>query len=372
MPAGARRLPRRLRRRLRARTRTSCGGRSTTSPIRRSASCRGAGTYLNRDYGPLTQGMGMLMDGHFVLEQTTRSRGGYIFNFNGTAGIWRRAGDRRRRAAGKTRRSARTPTSPTARYLAGYRGVYLSDLPVPSELPVQITALKSQQHRWAKGLTECFLKLDAARLAERHRRSGGSSRRLFHLGAQPRVSRVPLHDRRGAAGHDPPHAGRGAGAARGGRRLARLPARRRDAGRLLRRGDARSCTRDWVRRLRWLPFFPLRRRGPRRQQRARRARGAHGPHDRVRPHARSSASSATIGASCASASGPTRAAATSGRPSSRSALGGYYVYMGVVQWRLAGPGALVTLFLSLGLFMTGGATLRALWLKRQRALDRRR
>ena len=50
------------------------------------------------------------------------------------------------------------------------------------------------------------------------------------------------------------------------------------------------------------------------------------------------------------------------------ALGGYYLYLGLVQWQLAGPGALVTVFLSFGLFMTGGATIRALWLKRQRVL----
>ena len=50
------------------------------------------------------------------------------------------------------------------------------------------------------------------------------------------------------------------------------------------------------------------------------------------------------------------------------ALGGYYLYLGVVQWQIAGPGAVVTVFLAFGLFMTGGATIRALWLKRQRLL----
>ena len=102
----------------------------------------------------------MLMDGHFVLEQTVRSRGGYIFNFNGTAGIWRRAAIEA--AGGWQDETICEDTDLSYRaYLAGYRGVYLRDLPVPSELPVQITALKSQQHRWAKGLTECFFKVDA-------------------------------------------------------------------------------------------------------------------------------------------------------------------------------------------------------------------
>ncbi len=115
-------------------------------------------TYLNRDYGVLTQGMGMMLDGHFVLEQFTRSRGGYIFNFNGTGGVWSR---RAIAAAGGWQDDTiceDTDLSYRA-HLAGYRGVFLRDVPCPSELPVQVAGLKSQQHRWAKGLTECFVKL---------------------------------------------------------------------------------------------------------------------------------------------------------------------------------------------------------------------
>jgi cellulose synthase/poly-beta-1,6-N-acetylglucosamine synthase-like glycosyltransferase len=114
--------------------------------------------YLNRDHNVLTQGMAMLMDGHFVLEQVTRSRGGYIFNFNGTGGLWRRSAID---AAGGWHDDTiceDTDLSYRAR-LAGYRGVYLKDVACPSELPVDVPSLKSQQHRWAKGLTECFLKL---------------------------------------------------------------------------------------------------------------------------------------------------------------------------------------------------------------------
>jgi cellulose synthase/poly-beta-1,6-N-acetylglucosamine synthase-like glycosyltransferase len=115
-------------------------------------------TYLNRDYGVLTQGMGMLLDGHFVLEQVTRSRGGYIFNFNGTGGVWRRQAISD--AGGWHDDTICEDTDLSYRaHLAGYRGVFLREVPCPSELPVQVTALKSQQHRWAKGLTECFLKL---------------------------------------------------------------------------------------------------------------------------------------------------------------------------------------------------------------------
>jgi cellulose synthase/poly-beta-1,6-N-acetylglucosamine synthase-like glycosyltransferase len=138
-------------------------------------------SYLNRDYGVLTQGMGMLLDGHFVLEQTTRSRGGYIFNFNGTGGVWRR---RAIDAAGGWHDDTiceDTDLSYRA-HLAGYRGVFLRDVPCPSELPVQVAALKSQQHRWAKGLTECFLKLMPLLWRSRlplHKKIDAS----FHLGA---------------------------------------------------------------------------------------------------------------------------------------------------------------------------------------------
>ena len=81
-------------------TRTSCARRSTTSRIPTVGFVQTRWDYLNREYGMLTQGMGMLMDGHFVLEQVTRSRGGYVFNFNGTGGIWRKQAIRRCRRLG--------------------------------------------------------------------------------------------------------------------------------------------------------------------------------------------------------------------------------------------------------------------------------
>ena len=69
--------------------------------------------HLNRDYSLLTEVQAILLDGHFVIEHTARNRSGRFFNFNGTAGIWRRAtiDDA---AAGSTTRSPRTSTSPTA------------------------------------------------------------------------------------------------------------------------------------------------------------------------------------------------------------------------------------------------------------------
>ena len=114
--------------------------------------------YFNREHNMLTRGMALLMDGHFVLEQVTRSRGGYAFNFNGTGGIWRRQAIEA--AGGWEDDTICEDTDLSYRaFLAGYRGVYLKDVACPSELPVHVLDLKSQQHRWAKGLTECLLKL---------------------------------------------------------------------------------------------------------------------------------------------------------------------------------------------------------------------
>jgi len=114
--------------------------------------------YFNREHNALTRGMALLMDGHFVLEQVTRSRGGYAFNFNGTGGIWRRQAIEA--AGGWEDDTICEDTDLSYRaFLVGYRGVYLKDVACPSELPVHVLDLKSQQHRWAKGLTECLLKL---------------------------------------------------------------------------------------------------------------------------------------------------------------------------------------------------------------------
>src|SRR6266478_2245670 len=47
--------------------------------------------HINQDYSLLTKIQSILLDGHFVLEHGGRHRGGRFFNFNGTAGVWRRA-----------------------------------------------------------------------------------------------------------------------------------------------------------------------------------------------------------------------------------------------------------------------------------------
>jgi len=115
-------------------------------------------SYLNRDYNFLTEVEAMLLDGHFILEHGARSRAGYFFNFNGTAGILRRSmiDD-----AGGWEHDTLTEDSDLSyrAQLKGWRFVYLPGLDCPSELPVEMHGFQVQQSRWAKGLTQVAKKL---------------------------------------------------------------------------------------------------------------------------------------------------------------------------------------------------------------------
>lgn len=115
-------------------------------------------SYLNKEYNILTQVEAMLLDGHFVLEHGARSAAGFFFNFNGTAGIIRRAmiDD-----AGGWQHDTLTEDSDLSyrAQLKGWRFVYLMGLDCPSELPVDTYSFQVQQSRWAKGLTQVAKKL---------------------------------------------------------------------------------------------------------------------------------------------------------------------------------------------------------------------
>src|SRR6267378_3900732 len=99
-----------------------------------------------------------LLDGHFILEHGARSRAGYFFNFNGTAGILRRKAIE---DAGGWQHDTLTEDSDLSyrAQLAGWRFVYLPGLDCPSELPVEMHGFQIQQSRWAKGLTQVAKKL---------------------------------------------------------------------------------------------------------------------------------------------------------------------------------------------------------------------
>jgi cellulose synthase/poly-beta-1,6-N-acetylglucosamine synthase-like glycosyltransferase len=114
--------------------------------------------HLNRDYSLLTRIQSIFLDGHFVIEHTARHRSGRFFNFNGTAGIWRR---RCLEEAGGWHSDTLTEDLDASyrAQLAGWRFVYLKDSTVPAELPVDMNGFKSQQHRWTKGSIQTGRKL---------------------------------------------------------------------------------------------------------------------------------------------------------------------------------------------------------------------
>jgi cellulose synthase/poly-beta-1,6-N-acetylglucosamine synthase-like glycosyltransferase len=123
--------------------------------------------HLNRDYSALTRTQALGIDGHFIVEQTARSRAGLFLNFNGTAGVWRR--DCIEDAGGWQGDTLTEDLDLSYRaQLRGWRITYLPDVVVPAEVPVQISALKRQQARWAQGSIETALKLIGPLLLSRH------------------------------------------------------------------------------------------------------------------------------------------------------------------------------------------------------------
>jgi cellulose synthase/poly-beta-1,6-N-acetylglucosamine synthase-like glycosyltransferase len=114
--------------------------------------------HLNRALSPLTQAQSIFLDGHFVIEHTARNRSGRFFNFNGTAGVWRRETIT---AAGGWQHDTLTEDLDLSyrAQLAGWKFVYLPEVVAPAEIPVEMNAFKSQQHRWAKGSIQTALKL---------------------------------------------------------------------------------------------------------------------------------------------------------------------------------------------------------------------
>jgi cellulose synthase/poly-beta-1,6-N-acetylglucosamine synthase-like glycosyltransferase len=115
-------------------------------------------SHINGGYNLLTRLQTIMLDGHFVVEQTTRNRTGGFFNFNGTAGIWRRQAIEMSGGWQHDTLTEDTDLSFRAQ-LMGWKFVYLLDEDAPAEIPVEINAFKAQQRRWAKGVMQVGLKL---------------------------------------------------------------------------------------------------------------------------------------------------------------------------------------------------------------------
>ena len=114
--------------------------------------------HLNKSYSLLTELQAFGLNGHFAIEQGGRNVSGHYINFNGTAGVWRRAtiDD----AGGWEHDTITEDLDLSYRaQMKGWRFVYLEEVESPAELPITMSALKSQQHRWMKGGAEVFIKM---------------------------------------------------------------------------------------------------------------------------------------------------------------------------------------------------------------------
>ncbi|MEO1237668.1 MAG: glycosyltransferase, partial [Planctomycetota bacterium] len=114
--------------------------------------------HLNRDDSLLTRGQAIFLDGHFVVEHTARNRSGAWINFNGTAGLWRKTAID---DAGGWQHDTLTEDVDLSyrAQLRGWRFLFLPQVTCPAELPPEINAFKSQQHRWTKGSIQTAIKL---------------------------------------------------------------------------------------------------------------------------------------------------------------------------------------------------------------------
>ncbi|PYV40394.1 MAG: glycosyl transferase family 2, partial [Acidobacteria bacterium] len=97
--------------------------------------------HINKDYSHLTQVEAMILDGHFVIEHGARYRSGKFFNFNGTAGIWRREAIEDSGGWQHDTLTEDTDLSYRAQ-LKGWEFVYLPEVVCPAELPVEMNAFK--------------------------------------------------------------------------------------------------------------------------------------------------------------------------------------------------------------------------------------
>lgn len=119
---------------------------------------QGSWGHINRTENWLTESQACLLDGHFLFEQGGRYRGERFFNFNGTAGLWRR--DCLEAAGGWSADTLTEDLDLSYRaQLAGWRFAYLDDVMVPAEIPTSVLALEVQQRRWAQGGVQTGRKL---------------------------------------------------------------------------------------------------------------------------------------------------------------------------------------------------------------------
>lgn len=114
--------------------------------------------HLNEDFSVLTWIQSIFLDGHFLLEHTARNRSDAFFNFNGTAGIWRREAIE---TSGGWQHDTLTEDLDLSyrAQMKGWKFRFLPDVVCPAELPVDINAFKTQQNRWTMGAVQTAKKM---------------------------------------------------------------------------------------------------------------------------------------------------------------------------------------------------------------------
>ena len=139
--------------------------------------------HLNRDYSPLTRSQALALDGHFAVEQAGRQAAGYIFGFNGSGGVWRRACIEDAQTGGWQDDTLCEDLDLSYRaQLAGWRACYVDEIVAPAEIPPQLNAYKRQQFRWAKGSIQTLRKL-GGRVWRSERPAPVRGAAMIHLGS---------------------------------------------------------------------------------------------------------------------------------------------------------------------------------------------
>jgi hypothetical protein len=114
--------------------------------------------HLNRDHSILTRVAALMLDGHHLIENRVRAAAGWLFNFSGTGGVWRKEAII---SAGGWQHDTLTEDLDLSyrAQLAGWRFVYREDIVTPAELPEDMSAFRAQQTRWAQGTVQTARKL---------------------------------------------------------------------------------------------------------------------------------------------------------------------------------------------------------------------
>lgn len=136
--------------------------------------------HLNTDYSLMTRIQALVLDAHFSVDHIARGHSRLLTNFNGAAGVWRKAAIT---DAGGWQADTLTEDLDLSyrAQLCGWRALYLPEVVVPAELPPLVTAFKAQQERWAKGAFQCFRKLVGPILKSRRLRWYQKVMGLLHL-----------------------------------------------------------------------------------------------------------------------------------------------------------------------------------------------